>query len=240
MYSVLVSPDAERLYAGTHPAHLYVSTDGGESWRECEGFQELPSRDQWHTPRHRNEAHVRSLGTHPSAPDRVITGVEVGGVHVSEDRGKSWTERRDGVQDDVHHVLVRNSDEFLASCGNGLYRTWDAGRSWKRLDDSLPHRYFRETTVHDDRLYTAAARGPPGTWRGDTGADGALFVSEDDGRSFVSVSYPGEPHEVVLAWAVADGHLIAGTNEGRVLLERGDSWETVGQVSPAIRSLCAI
>ena len=29
VYSVGVSPDGERLYAGTHPAHLYVSTDRG-------------------------------------------------------------------------------------------------------------------------------------------------------------------------------------------------------------------
>lgn len=69
VYSVLVSPDGERLYAGTHPAHLYVSTDEGDSWRELTGLQDLPSREAWRLPHHRNEAHVRSLGAHPSAPD---------------------------------------------------------------------------------------------------------------------------------------------------------------------------
>jgi photosystem II stability/assembly factor-like uncharacterized protein len=161
-------------------------------------------------------------------------------VHISEDRGETWTERRDGVHDDVHHVLVREPDEFLASCGDGLYRTQDAGQLWTRLDEDLSHRYFREAFVHDGRLYAAAARSSPGTWKGESGADGALFTSEDDGETFTRVSYPGEPQEVVLAWAVVNGTVIAGTNEGRVLLETDDGWETGGQVSARIRSLCTV
>ena len=240
VYSVCASPDGERLYAGTHPAHLYASGDGGDSWHELDGFQELPSRTEWHTPRHRNEAHVRSLGNHPDAPDRVIAGVEVGGVHVSEDRGESWSERRNGVHDDVHHVLVRDPEVYIASCGGGLYRSTDAGQSWTRLDETLDHHYFREAISHDGRLYAAAARGPPPRWRGESGADGGLFVSDANGDSFESVPYPGEPQEVVLAWAVADGRVIAGTNDGRVLGNDGDGWETIGQVPPGIHSLCWI
>lgn len=37
VYAVAVSPDGSRLYAGTHPAHLYVSTDEGRTWLELEG-----------------------------------------------------------------------------------------------------------------------------------------------------------------------------------------------------------
>lgn len=240
VYSVLVAPDGERLYAGTHPAHLYVSEDGGDSWRELDGFQELPSRDQWHTPRHRNEAHIRSLGAHAEAPDRVVAGVEVGGVHVSDDRGETWTERRDGVHDDVHHVWVHRPDEFIASCGGGLYRTEDAGQSWNRLDEQLSHRYFREAMVHDGRLYAAAARGPPPTWDGESGADAALFVSDDDGETFTTMAYPGEPNEIILAWAATDNRVIAGTNQGRVLVEGDDEWRTAGQISSGIRSLCVV
>jgi photosystem II stability/assembly factor-like uncharacterized protein len=238
VYSVCTSPDGERLYAGTHPAHLYVSDDGGGSWRELDGFQELPSRDEWHTPRHRNEAHIRSLDTHPDAPNRVIAGVEVGGVHVSDDKGETWTERRDGVHDDIHHVLVRSPEEYIASCGGGLYRTEDAGRSWIRLDEELSHRYFREAIAHEGRLYAAAARSSPGTWRGESGADAELFVSDDDGETFSTPSYPGGPQEVILAWTVADGRVIAGTNGGRVIVEVDDGWETLGQISSSIRSLC--
>lgn len=31
---------------------------------------------------------VRNFGVHPGTPDRVIAGVEVGGVHISEDRAR--------------------------------------------------------------------------------------------------------------------------------------------------------
>ncbi len=256
VYSVVASPDGDRLYAGTHPAHLYVSTDNGENWRELEGFQELPSREEWYTPRHRNEAHIRSLGVHSGAPERVIAGVEVGGVHVSDDEGETWSERKggarangesasssqaersDGVHDDIHHVLVQGPEEYVASTGSGLYRTADAGESWTRLDGDLDHRYFREARSHGGRLYTAAARSSPGTWSGENGADAALFES-DDGEAFEEVAYPGSPEEVILAWTAAEG-VMAGTNEGRVLRRADEGWTSVGTLSAGIRSLTAV
>ncbi|HET7324197.1 MAG TPA: glycosyl hydrolase [Halococcus sp.] len=240
VFSVVVNPDGERLYAGTHPAHLYVSTDDGETWSECEGFQDLPSREEWHTPRHRNEAHIRSLGVHPDEPARVIAGVEVGGIHVSEDNGETWSERSDGLQNDVHHVLVLAADEYIASCGGGLYRTRDSGESWTRLDSEIEHRYFREAFAADERMYAAAARGPPGTWRGENGADAALFESPDSGETLERVLYPGAPDEFVLAWTAFEGRVLAGTTDGRVIARESDGWQTVGSVPTQIRSLAAI
>jgi len=240
VYSVTVSPDSERLYAGTHPAHLYVSVDDGETWSECDGLQDLPSREDWHTPRHRNEAHVRSLDTHADAPERVIAGIEVGGVHVSEDEGETWTERSAGVQNDVHHVLVSDAETYIAACGDGLYRTRDAGQSWTRLDGNVDHRYFREAFAVDGRLYAAAARGPPGTWQGETGADAALFESTDGGETLESIPYPGEPEEFVLAWTAQDDRVLAGTNEGQVIARENDDWQSLGTVPASIRSLAGI
>jgi hypothetical protein len=59
VWAVSVSPAGERLYAGTVPARVYVSSlpaDGispqSLEWRELEGFHELPSRDEWGVPRH--------------------------------------------------------------------------------------------------------------------------------------------------------------------------------------------
>lgn len=243
VYSVLRSPDGERLYAGTHPAHLYVSTDGGDSWRELEGLQELPSREEWRLPRHRNEAHVRSLGAHPDAPERVVAGIEVGGVHVSDDSGETWTERRDGLHDDVHHVLVRDSEEYVASCGGGLYRTRDAGRSWTRLDDDVDHTYFREAFAAGGRLYAAAARSSPPSWGGEHGPDAALFESTDGGDTLESVSYPRQPEEFILAWTAlgeADGDVFAGTGGGHVLRRADGEWMTVGSVPAGIPSLSMV
>lgn len=239
VYSVLRSPDGERLYAGTHPAHLYVSRDGS-AWNELTGLQDLPSRDEWQLPRHRDEAHIRSLGVHPDVPERIVAGIEVGGVHISDNEGETWTERREGVHDDVHHVLVVGDEEYIASCGGGLYRTRDAGLSWTRLDADLDHTYFREAFIHGDRLYAAAARSPPPSWGGERGQDAALFESTDGGDSFESVPYPAGPEEFILAWASDEDGVLAGTRGGHVLRRSDSEWTTIGSVPASIRSLSVV
>jgi BNR/Asp-box repeat len=249
VYVVAVSPDGSRLYAGTHPAHIYVSTDQGRTWTELEGFQELPSRDQWHTPRHRGKSHVRSLGVHADAPNRVVAGVEVGGVHISDDNGNTWTERRaglelergDDLQYDVHHVLVVTADEYVVSCGGGLYRTTNAGHLWTRLDSELPGPYFQEAFSYRGILFAAAQTLPPtlpmGSRYDKRSVNASLFESTDDGITFKSRPYPGAPDEFVYAWAAADEHVLAGTTEGRVIVRENDTWTTLGHVPKWIRSL---
>lgn len=245
VYSVLQDTRGRRLYAGTHPAHLYVSDDHGVSWNELKGLQDLPSRETWHTPRHRDEAHVRSLGTHPDAPERIIAGIEVGGVHVSEDGGETWIERCDGLHPDIHHVLIIGADEYLASTGGGLYRTQDTGRSWIRLDKNLDHTYFREAFVAGKRLYAAAARSAPPAWGGQRGTDAALFESTDGGDTFRSVAYPGQPEDFILAWAIAEQDVenesvLAGTRYGHILLRTNEKWIKIGSAPSAIHSLSVV
>lgn len=246
VYSVCASPSGERLYAGTHPAHLYVCSPTGSDafdWQELSGFQELPSRDEWYTPRHRNESHIRSLGTHSDHPERVIAGVEVGGVHVSDDNGVTWAERRitDETQHshDIHHVHLLNADSYVASTGSGLYRTRNAGRSWTRLDADFEHSYFREAFADGERLYAAATRGPPPTWGGEQGLDGALFESTDQGERFERVSYPGEPEDFVLSWTMTnDGSTVfAGTHDGRILRRTDGEWTLDARLPTGIASL---
>lgn len=236
VYSVLEHPVGERLFVGTHPAHLYRSTDAGETWTECEGFQALPSRESWHTPRHRNEAHVRALRA--AGEDRFVAGIEVGGIHCSEDGGETWSERREGVHDDVHHVLVVD-DQWVASTGDGLYRTDDAGRTWMRLDSGLDRRYFREAFAHEGRLYAAATGGPPNTWDGPRGTDAALFEAADGG-TLKPVEYAGGPGEFVLSFTAVDGRVYAGTTAGSILRRAPEGWFGVGSVSSGIASMTAV
>jgi len=246
VYSVVATPAGERLYAGTHPAHLYACTAFSEDstpspvkcdWREVDGFQDLPSRDEWYTPRHRNEAHIRSVGTHPDAPGRLVAGVEAGGVHLSDNDGETWEERTTDVLDDIHHLLVRGADEYVASTGFGLHRTTDTGQSWTRLDEGIEQRYFREAIDHDGVLYTGAAMGPSPHW--DDGAD-AVLLEARDGQTLEAVDSP-RSNEVVLAWTVVGGEVIAGTNNGTLLRQRGGEWTIVGELpvnGQGIRSLC--
>ena len=231
VYAVGASPDGARLYAGTRPARVYVArTDDGVSngdleWRELDGFRELPSRDEWRLPRHENLAQVRDVHVHPAAPDRVVAGVEVGGVHVSDDQGTTWTERRDGVDDDIHELHLVGEDEFVAATGFGLFRSTDAGRSWTRLDESYEQRYFRAAFSVDGDVYAAGALASSSTWN-DADADPELFVCYD-GETVEPVEHPC-PGETVTGMTAIDGRVVAGTHRGTVLIQRSGDWVVDG------------
>jgi len=234
VYAVAAAPDG-RLYAGTRPAGVYVGRPAdasdpasGVEWTALDGFQSLPSRDEWRLPRHENLAQVRDLHVHPDAPDRVVAGVEVGGVHVSDDGGETWTERREGVDDDVHELRVLGPAEFVAATGFGLFRTTDAGRSWTRLDEGHEQRYFRSVAAVGGVIYAGGALAHTATWE-DADADPALFAYRD-GETVEPVEHP-RPDETVTGLAAAgDGGLVAATHRGTLLTRRGGDWSVAGSL----------
>lgn len=59
-------------------------------------LDDLPSREEWRLPRNENLAQVRDVHVPDQHLERVVAGVEVGGVHLSDDGGETWTERRKG------------------------------------------------------------------------------------------------------------------------------------------------
>jgi hypothetical protein len=235
-YAVAAGPDGDRLYLGTRPAHVYV-TDcptgdaagdrlaAAVEWRDCEGFLRLPSRDDWGLERHDDAAQVRSLHTHPTAPDRVVAGVEVGGVHRSDDRGETWRECRTGVDDDVHELVGADERTYLAATGHGLFRTDDAGDSWRRLDEAVEQSYVRSATVHEGTVYAGVAPGPSPTWAGGTDA---VLLSARDGETRL-VETP-RPDELLIGWTAVGDRLLGATHAGTLLSLTDGEWSVVGSV----------
>lgn len=229
--SVATSPDGSHAYVGTMPEHVYVSTDGGDSWQERESLQELPSRDKWFQ-RGSHHSHVRTLGVHPDVPDRVVVGVDGGGVHVSDDRGETWESRMTGITAYVHHLLPLGPDEYLAATDAGVFWTTDCGRWWDfQYDDDVTHRYFRGAFSDGENVYAGGSRASVGGWGEDgprhSGFYELRFGVEGRRKPIVRVPYPGEPDELVLSGTEFDGHLFAGTTGGKLLHRRDDgSWET--------------
>jgi hypothetical protein len=230
VYSVGASADGT-LYAGTRPAHLYAAETDGESltelsWRELDGLQAVPSREDWRLPRHENLAQVRDVHAPAGTADRVVVGVEVGGVHVSDDRGRTWTERRGGVHDDVHELAVLGPAEYVAATGYGLFRTADAGQSWTRLDEGYDQRYFRSVAAVDGDVYAGAALAHTSTWL-EPDSDAELFVVRGEGIEPVA-----HPHaeETVTGVTDVDGDLVVGTHRGTVLRRSGDDWTVLASL----------
>jgi photosystem II stability/assembly factor-like uncharacterized protein len=141
-------PDVSDLeFAGTEPAEIFVSHDGGDSWRSCPEVAQLRDRFKWSLPYSPEAGCVRGFAFHGS---RVYAAIEVGGVLVSDDRGETWrlAEGSDGKPDlegppepfvypDVHSLEVHPSSQDLvyAPTGGGFYRSNDGGKTWKLFYD---------------------------------------------------------------------------------------------------------
>jgi hypothetical protein len=234
VYAVGANPSGERLYVGTRPAHIYATESietaeitAAVEWNELDEFQELPSREEWRLPRHDDLAQVRDIHADPIDSDRIVAVVEVGGVHVSTDNGQTWIERADGVDDDVHELHVISPEKYVAATGHGLYRTNDAGRSWKRLDQAVPQSYFRSTFSIDEDVYASGALSNSSTWN-DEDADPVLFVCRDG--SLEPINIPNAD-ETVTGMTAVDENLIVATHRGNVFRRNTDRWDTVGEFS---------
>ncbi len=107
--------DGDALLAGG--ASLIRSDDGGQSWAE------LPAPGP-----------ILTLTTHPDRPGLVLAGLASGGVALSEDGGRTWESRADGLpagEVDAVAVASGQSDMIYAAVrGDGLWKSEDTGQSW--------------------------------------------------------------------------------------------------------------
>jgi photosystem II stability/assembly factor-like uncharacterized protein len=130
-------------FAGTEPANIYVSHNGGESWRDCPEVAAMRDELNWSLPYSPEAGCVRGFAYHGA---RAYAAVEVGGVLVSDDRGETWRlaggsqgnpsyPPKDAVHPDVHSIEVHPSslDLVYAPTGGGFYRSWDGGKVWSLL-----------------------------------------------------------------------------------------------------------
>jgi photosystem II stability/assembly factor-like uncharacterized protein len=131
------------VLAGTEPAGIFVSHDGGQTWRECPEVAELRDQYGWYLPYSPGAGCVRGFAFHGR---RVYAAVEVGGLLRSDDGGETWrlvegssgqprTSLKGQIHPDVHSVAVhpRSPDLVLAPTGGGFFRSENGGGSWTRL-----------------------------------------------------------------------------------------------------------
>src|SRR3569833_3262183 len=80
----------DEVYVGTLPAAVFVSEDGGRSFRELTGLRDLPDYPRWTFPPPPHDSHPRVIALSAEAPDEIVGGGEDGGVVISRDRVATW------------------------------------------------------------------------------------------------------------------------------------------------------
>ena len=176
-------------FAGTEPAALFVSYDGGDEWQERLEVAELRDQFEWWLPYSPEAGCVRGFAFHGKC---AYAAVEVGGLLRSDDGGASWSlaEGSNGrsqftrptagnLHADVHSVAVHPSsaDLVFAPTGGGFYVSQDGGASW---DLRYPNCYVRAVWVDP----TDPARMVLGPASNSSGENGRIEVSHDGGASW--------------------------------------------------------
>lgn len=158
------------LWAGTIPAALFRSGDGGESWRLVRPLWDLPERKAWMGGGY-DDPGLHSICVDPRDGRRIFCGISTGGVWATPDAGETWECRAGGMYaeympperredpnaQDVHHLAMSPSapDVIWAQHHNGVFRTTDAGRRWSEVTAIRPSKFGFAVAVHPARADTA-------------------------------------------------------------------------------------
>jgi hypothetical protein len=178
IWTMAVHPTrVNEIYVGTLPAAVYVSENGGRSFREFAAFRGLPDYNKWTFPPGPHVAHVRCISLDARVPDEIVIGIEEGGVARSRDRGATWEDisgppsstafpkvndpaglvpyemgkHEEGrVYRDVHWVMRHPTrlEMLFASTGIGTYQTNDGGKNWTKCEYGMGRAYAIPMTNH--------------------------------------------------------------------------------------------
>jgi hypothetical protein len=240
----------EAVFVGALPAHLYVSEDRGGTWRELPAFRKAKSVDKWTFPPPPRIGHIKDIVLDG---DRLLVGVEIGSLQVSEDFGQSFVELPvdpDPQECDIHRILVHPArpDRIIIANGIvGMMASEDGGKSFFEMKMPLDANYPDAIVIHPeqpDLLFMSAGVGWPVHWYELGRARGKIFRSRDAGKTWNRLlgGLPNGQRALFSALTIeaySDGYsLYAADTDGQVFesLDDGDSWTIIADVPPVSKA----
>jgi photosystem II stability/assembly factor-like uncharacterized protein len=195
LHSILVDPrDPEHLYLGMSGGGIFESMDEGSSWRPLNrgvAADFLPDPD----PEYGHDPHCVVM--HPLAPDRLYHQNHCG-IYKLDRPGETWERIGNNMPKDVGDigfpivmhpqdpdtiwVFPMDGTEVWPRTSPGgkpaVYRSKDAGRTWKRQSTGLPKDQGWFTVKR--QAFAADEHDPVGLYFGTT--SGALWASANEGK----------------------------------------------------------
>lgn len=171
---------------------LFLSTDGGQTWRE------EPSLQQALSP---NSAVGRLFARVEGDTTVIYAGSRWDGVLRTQDGGRTWEKLAEGLQDQGVRVraLAAKDGILYAGTHNGLYRLLPDTLTWQQITTFPTRTIVRGLTVWQGLLYA-------GTF------DGRVLFSPDGVTWSQDTSFPGGM--AIYDLATAGYRLVAATSNG--------------------------
>jgi photosystem II stability/assembly factor-like uncharacterized protein len=205
-----------KLHAGTKPAQLLTSDDGGATWAANAALRDFPDREAWNGGAAGLTLHT--LVSDPDDPAKFWLAISAAGVFATGDGGRTWERRnrlsnaeacghhdhpaapRDGETGHCVHNMVRGADprpgaeRLYQQNHHGTWRSNDGGRTWEDIGTGLPSTFGFPIAVHPhdpDTIWVVPLNGDM-AGRFPPGASAAVWVSNDGGGTW-SAQHTGLP-----------------------------------------------
>jgi len=212
LHTILPDPvDPERMRIAVSTAGMYVTEDGGASWRPSNHGV----RADFLPDKHPEFGQcVHKVAQSRQRPDRMFLQNHWG-LYRTDDRGENWIDVANGVPSDfgftvaIHPrdpdsawIVPLESDGFRCTPEGKLrvYRTRDAGAHWEPMTEGLPQKDAYETVLRD--AMAVDALDPVGVYFGTR--SGKVFGSSDGGERW-SELVDGLPPVVAVKTALVSG-----------------------------------
>ena len=186
--------DSTHLWAIVQGVGIFETEDDGATWTpRNEGL-----RADWPLDDPRVGYCVHKLVRSPAEPTRFYQQNHVG-MHRSDDGGRTWTEITEGLPTEFGFAAAahpHDRDTFYViplDPGHGrcmpegraaVWRTRDAGSSWKRLDEGLPQRDAYLGVLREGMAIDSYET--PGLYFGTS--TGQVFASADEGETWEEIA----------------------------------------------------
>jgi hypothetical protein len=247
------------IWCGTMPGGLFKSENNGESWELNRPLWDHPKREEW-GPNGAEWPGIHSVCVDPRDSRHVSIGVSTGGVWITRDTGKSWSQTGGGMRaeyfppeqqgdpnvQDVHCLVqcAENPEMFWVQHHNGIFKSTDGAASWSEIKDVKPSVFGFAVAVHPKDPNTAWFV-PSTKDEKRCPTDGRVVVNRtrDGGRTFETLRR-GLPQEYAYDLVYRHGlevdesgnRLAFGSTTGSVWIsdDEGDSWQTVSSNLPPV------